>query len=75
VLGGGGQLETAGPVTEVASIVVFTERVEETVAFYRALGVPLGHEDHGNGAVHTAGEVGDVHIAVVPAPVPGGRSA
>jgi len=57
--------------TELASIVVFTEYLDRTVAFYRALGVPLEDEDHGDGFVHAAGEMGDVHVAVFPASVPG----
>jgi predicted enzyme related to lactoylglutathione lyase len=62
-------------VTEVASIVVFTDRVEESVAFYRALGVPLEDEDHGEGDVHAAGEAGGVHVAVVAASAPRGGTA
>lgn len=50
--------------TEVASIVIFSDRLEETVSFYRALGVPLADEDHGDGLVHAAGEIGGVHVAV-----------
>ena len=57
--------------TELASIVVFTEKGEEAVAFYRALGVALEDEDHGDGVVHAAGEVGDVHVAVLPAAASG----
>lgn len=57
--------------TELASIVVFTEHLDRTVAFYRALGVPLADEDHGDGFVHAAGEMGDVHVAVFPASEPG----
>ncbi|MGA3217051.1 MAG: hypothetical protein ABSD97_15335 [Acidimicrobiales bacterium] len=50
--------------TEVASIVVFSEQPEETVSFYRALGVPLADEDHGDGLHHAAAELGGVHLAV-----------
>jgi lactoylglutathione lyase len=57
--------------TELASIVVFTEHLEQTVTFYRALGFPLDDEDHGDGFVHAAGEMGDVHVAVFPAAAPG----
>ena len=57
--------------TELASIVVFTEDLEQTVAFYRAIGFPLDDEDHGDGFVHAAGEMGDVHVAVLPAASPG----
>jgi catechol 2,3-dioxygenase-like lactoylglutathione lyase family enzyme len=58
--------------TEVASIVVFTEHLHRSVAFYRALGVPLEDEDHGDGFLHAAGELGGVHVAVLPASAPGG---
>jgi lactoylglutathione lyase len=57
--------------TELASIVVFTEQLDQTVAFYRALGFPLDDEDHGDGYVHAAGEMGSVHVAVFPADDPG----
>jgi len=36
------------------------------VAFYRALGVPLADEDHGDGQRHAAADVGGVHVAVFP---------
>jgi lactoylglutathione lyase len=58
--------------TELASIVIFTERLEQSVAFYRSLGVPLEDEDHGDGFVHAAGEMGSVHVAVLSAAAPGG---
>jgi lactoylglutathione lyase len=53
--------------TEVASIAVFTEHLAETTAFYRALGLRLEDEDHGDGAVHAAVDVAGVHVAVFPA--------
>jgi predicted enzyme related to lactoylglutathione lyase len=52
---------------EIASIVVFTEHLQRSVAFYRALGVPLEDEDHGDGLVHAAGDMNGVHVAVLPA--------
>ncbi len=51
----------------VASIVLFTQQPEPVAEFYRAVGVPLAGEDHGDGAVHLAGEIGGVHIAVLAA--------
>lgn len=57
--------------TEVASIVVFTEHLDRAVAFYRALGFPLEDEDHGDGFGHAAGDMGGIHVAVVPATGPG----
>lgn len=52
-------------VSALASVVVFSEHVPETIAFYRALGVPLIDEDHGDGAYHAAADLGGVHIAVL----------
>ena len=52
---------------ELASVVLFSDHLDETIAFYRALGVPLEDEDHGDGVLHAAGEMGDVHFAVLAA--------
>jgi predicted enzyme related to lactoylglutathione lyase len=60
---------------EIASLVLFTAEVDRTVAFYRAVGVPLEDEDHGEGPVHAAAEVGDVHMAVYAAREPGRHPA
>ena len=38
-----------------------------TGAFYRALGLRLENEDHGEGPVHFAVELGSVHVAIYPA--------
>jgi predicted enzyme related to lactoylglutathione lyase len=54
-------------VTGLASVVLFSDRSSEVVAFYRALGVPLQDEDHGDGVVHQAADVDGVHLAVLPA--------
>ena len=48
----------------MASIVVFTDWLDETISFYRALGVSLADQDHGDGLVHTAGELDGVNVAV-----------
>jgi lactoylglutathione lyase len=53
--------------TEVASIVLFTDKLEPTIGFYRAVGVDLEDEDHGDGLVHAATDLGDVHFAVLAA--------
>jgi len=58
---------------EVSSIVLFSPTPERRTAFYRALGIDLADEDHGDGAVHAATEVGDVHVAVFAAPAEGTR--
>ena len=48
----------------MASIVVFTDRLEETISFYQALGVSLADEDHGDGLIHTGGELDGIRVAV-----------
>lgn len=49
---------------EVASIVLYSSQPERTIAFYRSVGVDFEDEDHGDGMVHAATEVGGVHVAV-----------
>ncbi len=66
--------------TVLASLVLFSRAPAPTVAFYRALGIDLVDEQHGDGAVHHAAELGGVHIAVLdasqqPSAVPGFRQA
>lgn len=53
--------------TEVASIVLFSADARQTIAFYRALGVALEPEEHGDGVAHAAVDLGTVHVAVLPA--------
>lgn len=53
--------------TTLASLVLFASDVDAAARFYRALGVPLVDEDHGEGPVHFAAELGDVHFALYPA--------
>jgi catechol 2,3-dioxygenase-like lactoylglutathione lyase family enzyme len=50
--------------TEIASIVLFSDEPSRTIDFYRAIGVELQDEDHGDGLVHSAIDVGGVHFAV-----------
>ena len=57
--------------TELASLVLFASDVDAAARFYRAVGVPLEDEDHGEGSVHFAAELGDVHFALYPAKGPG----
>jgi lactoylglutathione lyase len=54
-------------VTEVASLVLFAVEPEKTAGFYRAAGIALTNEDHGEGPVHFAAQVGSVHVAIYPA--------
>jgi lactoylglutathione lyase len=53
--------------TEIASLVLYAADPEATAAFYRALGLGLEDEDHGEGPVHFATELGPVHFAIYPA--------
>jgi catechol 2,3-dioxygenase-like lactoylglutathione lyase family enzyme len=47
----------------VDAIIFWSGDVERTVAFYRALGLPIETEDHGDGHVHHACDVDGVHVA------------
>jgi len=60
-------------VTEMASLVLFAADAGQTADFYRAVGLALEHEYHGEGPVHFAMELGGVHIAIYPAE-DGGRA-
>jgi lactoylglutathione lyase len=53
-------------VTEIASLVLYAADAEKTAEFYRAVGLELAHEDHGEGPVHFAMELGPVHFAIYP---------
>jgi lactoylglutathione lyase len=57
--------------TEMASLVLYTGDPTATAAFYRALGLEFEREDHGEGPVHFAVELGPVHFAIYPAQMPG----
>jgi catechol 2,3-dioxygenase-like lactoylglutathione lyase family enzyme len=48
----------------VNAIILWSGEPARVAAFYRLLGVPLEDEDHGDGHVHQACELGAVHIAV-----------
>jgi lactoylglutathione lyase len=60
--------------TEIASLVLFSGRATQTAAFYRALGVDLEDEDHGDGFVHFATDLDGVHFAVLDADAMSERS-
>jgi lactoylglutathione lyase len=48
-----------------ASIVLFAGDLDRSVLFYRALGIPLEDEDHGDGRLHAACDLNGVHVAVI----------
>ena len=50
---------------------MFASAPAATAAFYRALGLVLGDEHHGEGPIHFAAELGPVHFAIYPAQAPG----
>jgi lactoylglutathione lyase len=59
---------------EVGAIILWSARLEETVRFYRALGIPLEEERHDEeDPVHWACDLGPVHFAVFE--IPAGRRA
>ncbi|MEM7248584.1 MAG: VOC family protein [Acidobacteriota bacterium] len=49
---------------EVGALILFASDLDRTLAFYRALGMPLEAESHDSGPVHHAGELGPVHVAI-----------
>lgn len=55
----------------MASLVLYAGHPDATAAFYRALGLDLAAEDHGEGPVHFAAELAGVHVAIYPAGSPG----
>ena len=57
--------------TEIASLVLYAADAGKTAAFYRALGLDLENEDHGEGPAHFAAELGPVHFAIYPADTSG----
>jgi lactoylglutathione lyase len=58
-------------VTEFGALVIYAADAARTAAFYRAVGVDLEDEDHGEGPVHFAVDLDGVHFAVYPAQTPG----
>lgn len=55
----------------MASLVLFASDVDAVARFYRAIGVALEDEDHGEGPLHYAAELGTVHFALYAATSPG----
>jgi lactoylglutathione lyase len=53
-------------VTEIASLVLYAADADKTAEFYRAIGLELADEDHGEGPVHFATDLDGVHFAIYP---------
>src|SRR5262245_14057316 len=63
---------SASGVRDVGALILFSGAIEKTVAFYRAIGMPLEEEKHDEeGPLHYACELGSTHMAIHAAP--GGR--
>jgi len=60
--------------TELSSLVLFTGHLEQARAFYRAVGLALDGEDHGDGPLHYATDIGAVHFAIFDAGPSSGRA-
>ncbi len=56
-----------GAMPEVSSIVLVSAEPDRTISFYRSVGINFGDEDHDEGSVHSATNLGDIHVAVFPA--------
>ena len=50
--------------TRINALVLVSPRAQDTLAFYRAVGIPLADEQHDEGPLHWACELGGAHIAV-----------
>lgn len=59
------------PEVRIDALILHAREPARTVAFYRALGLALEEEHHGDGPVHWACDQGGAHIAVFPADVSG----
>lgn len=60
--------------TELSSLVLFTGHIEQAREFYRAVGLSLDDEDHGDGPVHSAADVSGIHFALFDAKPASGRA-
>ena len=49
---------------ELSALILFTNRMDAVVEFYRAIGVPLEAEQHDDRPLHYACDLGSTHIAV-----------
>jgi len=53
------------------AVILWSRDVARVVAFYRAIGVPIEVEDHGDGVRHHAADFQGVHFAILDASAPG----
>jgi MerR family transcriptional regulator, thiopeptide resistance regulator len=53
---------------QFSSLVLFTGHIDQARAFYRAVGLQLHDEDHGDGPLHYATDINGVHFALYDAP-------
>jgi len=51
-------------VLDLGSLVLFARDADRTAAFYRALGLPLDPERHGDGPIHHTCSLGATHVAI-----------
>ena len=58
-------------VERIDALVLSTARLQQTGAFYRALGVPLEEERHEEGPLHWACDLGGAHFAIYETAEPG----
>ena len=63
-----------GSMTELSSLVLFTGNIEQARAFYRAIGLNLDDENHGDGPLHYATDISGVHFALFDAKPASGRA-
>jgi lactoylglutathione lyase len=59
------------PMPQIASLVLYAADAQATGEFYRALGLELEEEQHEEGPVHFAIELGPLHFAIYQAGKPG----
>ncbi len=58
-------------IERIDALVLFTARLAETAAFYRAIGLPLEDERHEEGPAHLACDLGGAHVALFEAKATG----
>ena len=51
-------------IKHIDALVLRATKLEQVVRFYRAIGLPLKEEQHADGPLHYACELGQAHIAI-----------